>query len=116
MGCQKILRFDVMCVDDRGEDRLFELRERHRKVLEAAISQFGSTVGLRVVIRKEGSAPNSAVDVRVLGREAAIERCISRLVESFGLPPILMAPETYVEERTSGDLDSTLRSALHVMH
>lgn len=87
LGCQKQLRVVVIAIDNRNRDKIVELRERHREMLEG----FGSLVGLRIRVRKSGTARNSPVDVEGLEHAAAIERDISRLVDSLGLPAINVA-------------------------
>ncbi len=89
MGCQKQLRVVVMLSDRGGRDMLLELRERHREVVDG----HESVVGLRVSVKREGTAQNSPVTIKVIGSGAASERDISRLVESLGLPPTLIGTD-----------------------
>jgi hypothetical protein len=90
LGGQRQLRMVVLCVDGRGNDILFEFRERHRAVLEGILERCKTTVGVRISVWKDGSAKNSPVCVKYIDQEHAQEREISRLVESFGLPPVMV--------------------------
>jgi hypothetical protein len=83
-GYQQVLRVVVMCVDPGGRDVLLELRERHREIFD----RYDSLVGLRLSVRKLGSAKNSPVEIRPLDFAAAVERDITRLVDTLGLPPL----------------------------
>lgn len=83
-GAQRQLRVVIMVVDGRGKDFLLELRERHREMFD----RYESMVGLRLRIRKFGTASNSPVEVKPIEFAAAVERDIGRLVESLGLPAI----------------------------
>jgi hypothetical protein len=80
MGYQKQLRVVLMGIDASTRDVLFELRERHRAVLDP----YPSTVGLVVKIRKTGTAKNSPVEIQVIGNRNAAERDISKLVAVLG--------------------------------
>lgn len=89
LGVQRQLRVVVMVVTATGEDKLLELRERHRERFDA----YETMVGLRLRVRKAGTAKNSPVDIAVRSQDLAVERDISRLVEQLGLPPILVRAE-----------------------
>ena len=108
-GSPKVLRFVVMVLDSSGNERLLELRERHRKVLADWLAEGGSVVGVRFWIRKEGAAKNAAVELRACGRDQVVAREIGRLVSSLGLPAILCQAEQNVRTETSGEVDPTLR-------
>ena len=101
IGMPKILRFVAMGVDDRGNDWLVEFRERHRERLNSCISEGGKLSGWRVVIRKEGTAINSAVSIELLVREYAAERDIARLVDLLYLPAVQLGEPANVEDPTS---------------
>lgn len=96
IGCRKTVAAVVMAIDTRGRDSLIELRQRHREKMES----YDTLVGLRVRIRKAGKADNAPVEVSPVDYSAAVERDISRLVETFGLPPILVS-DPAVREVTS---------------
>lgn len=84
-----------LALDDRGREWLFEFRDRHRSELERIHSLWGSSVGVRLRVRREGTARNSPVTVNALGREAAVERGVTKLVACLGLPAIRASkPET----------------------
>lgn len=90
LGGQRQLRMVVLCVDGRGNDILFEFRERHRDVLQQILERHKTTVGVRISVWKDGGAKNSPVCVKLIDKEFAQEREIARLVESFGLPPVMV--------------------------
>lgn len=94
VGIKKQLRVVIMCVDSIGRDALIELRERHREIFDS----YETTVGLRIELRRSGTAKNSPVDMKVLSRGDAIERNIAALVRSFGLAP-LEVPLTSAQEQ-----------------
>lgn len=85
IGVQRQLRVYVLALNKENAEVLFELRERHRDVFDG----FGSLVGLQVKGRKVGSAKNSPVEIVCGEFVYAVRRDIRRLVDSFGLPPIL---------------------------
>lgn len=88
IGSPKVLRFVVLCLDGRGRECLLELRERHREIAERIDATVTNGDGVRIVVRKDGAAGNSPVDVRILGLEPCYRREISLLVSSFGLPAL----------------------------
>lgn len=90
LGGQRQLRMVVLCTDGRGNDLLFEFRERHRGVLQGILERYKTTVGVRISVWKDGKAINSPVMVKAIDQEYAQEREISRLVESLGLPPVMV--------------------------
>lgn len=83
-GMEKQLRVVLLAIDREGKDTLFELRERHREKLDKQ----GNLCGLRVKLWRAGSARNSPIEIQVGDFGAAVERDISRLIDSLGLPPI----------------------------
>lgn len=87
IGAQRQLRVVLLVQTASGEERLLEVRERHRE----SFDRFESTVGLRLFVRKEGTAKNAPVSVRPGEFGYAIERDISRLVDCLGLSPVLLA-------------------------
>lgn len=105
-GFQKQLRVVIMAVDSHGRDSLIELRERHREALDA----WESTVGLRIELRRSGTARNSPIDLKVVGQSHAAERSIGPLVRTFGLDPIVGGEEIEITPeilRSLNELDST---------
>lgn len=88
-GAQKQLRVVVMAVDQYGKEFLLELRERHRE----RVDKYPTTLGLRIRIRKTGSAKNSPVEIVVIEESHAIERDISKLVDCLGERPVLVAED-----------------------
>ena len=115
VGSPKVLRFVAMAVDDRGQEVLIELRERHRQIAERIEATLANGEGVRIVGRKEGSAKNSPCDWRVLGVEPVFRREIKLLVAAMGLPahlgPELGVIDALDKEREAsnvGDLDPLL--------
>lgn len=94
VGSPKIARFVCIAVDDRGTDWLVEFRPRHEAVLEQMQSGKETAAGCRICIKKEGAAKNSAVSIVFLGREYALCRDITRLVETLGEAAMLVREET----------------------
>lgn len=94
LGVPKQLRVVVLGLDSRSNEKLVELRERHRWMFD----QYPSLVGLVIGIRKAGAARNSPVEVDCRDFEAANARDISRLVQSFGLPAIRIGKEAEVQQ------------------
>lgn len=86
-GAPKVLRFVCLVIDERGDEHLLELRERHRPELERAERDFGGLAGCSLVIRKEGPQRNAAVSVKILDHRAVMVRAIEKLVSCLGLPP-----------------------------
>ena len=104
-GAPKQLRVVVLLVDGAGKECLLELRERHREVFDS----YPSVAGLRLTVRKEGTAKNSPVTVKVVGQTLVAVRDISRLVETLGCRPVLLAEGdaeqlrlTQLDERSIG--------------
>ncbi len=89
VGMQKQLRVVVMVVDKNSRDKLLELRERHREVVDG----HESVVGLRITVKREGTAQNSPVTIKVIGSGAASIRDIGRLVETFGLEAVVIGED-----------------------
>lgn len=112
VGAQKQLRVVVMAIDSAGREKLLELRERHRELLDG----IGSFVGARVSIKREGQAKNSPITVKYLEHSAAHERDISRLVESFGLEPILVMATEPTEFLISPSKESDSSAQRHEEH
>lgn len=98
IGAQRQLRVYVLTLDKQNHELLFELRERHREIFDG----FADLAGLQVKIRKEGSAPNSPVNVICGEFVYVIKRDIARLVATFGLPPLLI--KTSDREEAENDL------------
>jgi hypothetical protein len=92
---ERQVRVVILCVDENGREKLVELRERHREVFD----RYDSMVGLRIRVKRSGTARNSPVDLKVVKEEHAVERDISRLVESFGLPSISVGLEATCDEQ-----------------
>lgn len=97
VGAKKQIAAVVMCVDTTGQDRLLELRARQREVFES----YDTLIGLRVRVRKAGKNDNSPIEVKVLEYSAAHGRDISRLVETFGEPAILIGSEEVIRATSS---------------
>lgn len=89
VGVPRVTRFIVMAIDSRGHEVLVELRERHRHILEQIEATVTNGEGVRITARKEGQARNSPVTFTILGPEAVYRREISKLVDCFGLPPLI---------------------------
>lgn len=87
IGVPKQLRVVILCRDSKGHEVLIELRERHREVFE----HYEPMTGLRFKARKMGTARNSPVEVVPMDFAAAVARDISRLVDSFGLAPVVIS-------------------------
>lgn len=100
IGSPRVIRYILLCIDNHGRERLLELRERHADYLDSLKESHGSLVGLRVVVSKDGAAKNSPVSFRCLASEPAIRRDISLLVQSFGLPALLVGDP---ESKSKGD-------------
>ena len=98
VGSPRIARFVCIAVDDRGTDWLVEFRPRHEAVLEQMQSGKDSAAGCRICIKKEGSAKNSAVSIVLLGREYALCRDITRLVETLGEAALLVRESTNIND------------------
>lgn len=88
IGSPKVLRFVMLVVDQHGREGLIELRERHRQVVERIDATVTNGEGVRIVVRKDGSAKNAPVNVQVLGVETVFRREIKLLVAAFGLPAL----------------------------
>jgi hypothetical protein len=97
IGNPKQVRFVMLCMDDRGNERLLELRERHRKIVERIHASLEAGEGVRIVGRKEGKADNSPVSVNVIGVEHVYIRTIANLVATFGEAPKLLPEISSVE-------------------
>lgn len=90
-GVPRVTRFVVMALDSRNRECLIELRERHRHILEQIEASLTNGEGVRITARKEGNARNSPVTFTILGPEAVFRREITKLVDTFGLPPLRVA-------------------------
>lgn len=88
------LRFVVGCYSARHGRCLFEMRERHRPILEQLDSHECMGVGCKLHIMRRGTAKNSPIDVEIHGWEANEEWDIQRLVDSLGTNPRQRIPES----------------------
>jgi hypothetical protein len=92
LGAQKQLRFVILVKPTAvgSPAKLIEFREPQRNALEMLIA--AGTVGTTIKARKEGNASNSPAHLEVmkLPKAHVIETCITRLVQSLGLPPLYL--------------------------
>lgn len=101
VGAQKIPRMVVLALDSNNNEWLVDLRERHEITLLKMQEGGMGAVGSRICIRKEGLHSNSPVSITFLAKEYAHGRDISRLVETIGLPPLLLQERFNVDQSTS---------------
>lgn len=86
-GREPELRFVLGCASSRTGRCTIELRERHRKVLEAIEAQPEGVIGTVIDVYKSGTALNSPVEVDIRNHKVAEEWDIRLLVESLGMAP-----------------------------
>ena len=82
-------------------------------MLTKILESYKTTVGVRISVWKDGKATNSPVCVKVIDQEFAQEREISRLVETLGLPPVMvmvMDGSVHIGEERP-DLDERIETA-----
>lgn len=99
-GYSKKLSMVCLVRDDSGTEFWMEFRERHRPCIDAGIQGKGNFAGSRIVVKREGSLPNSPVSINFLGKELVDIREIKNFVEKLGADPILISkPQTSAHER-----------------
>lgn len=100
MGATHNRRWVLMALDSGLRECLLELREAQREKVQQLYQEYGTLVGVRLRLRKEGKASNSPVFLEGIGREFAVARDITRLVETLGLPPITIGHAMNVDRST----------------
>ena len=89
----------LMGFDANGTRWLFELRKRHVLVLAKMNSDRGTCAGWSVKVVKSGQAKNSPVEVSLLDWQRVEVHCIRALVESLGLPALLLESPSDLERQ-----------------
>lgn len=98
MGVSSQYRYVCLVVDQAGEQKLVELRNRHYGLMERLRNQPKGELGAVLVIKKMGEARNSPVEITATDQEQVIEQDISRLVETLGLAPKFIQDAAIAEE------------------